>query len=151
MHPRVARVEARAGPVAQCYRSRPMAPRDPTGAEDPLLRAFRQRVRETMARDLERERAEAEALRSEVLCKLRDAIGAERGRGECTEVWLFGSFAWGTPTERSDVDLLVKGCKNPDGLAGRLWLACGRPAHVLDFATAPQSLVDRAMAEGLAL
>ena len=51
-----------------------MAPRDPTGAEDPLLRAFRQRVRETMARDLERERAEAEALRSEVLPSQLPAI-----------------------------------------------------------------------------
>lgn len=128
-----------------------MVRRDPAITEDPLLRAFRQRVRETMARELERERSGAEALRSDVLGKLREAIGAERVRGECAEVWLFGSFAWGTPTDRSDVDLLVKGCKNPDGLAGRLWLACGRPAHVLDFATAPQSLVDRAVAEGLAL
>lgn len=128
-----------------------MSSRDPAIAEDPLLEAFRQRVRETVTRDLEREDAAAEALRLDVVAKVRAAIAAERDRAECAEAWLFGSFAWGRPGERSDVDVLVKGCRNPDGLAGRLWAACGRPAHVLDLATAPPGLVERVMAEGLAL
>lgn len=75
------------------------------------MQAFRQRVRETVTRDLEREDAEAEALRLDVVDKLRAAIAAERERGECAEAWLFGSFAWGRPVERSDVDVLVKGCR----------------------------------------
>ena len=116
-----------------------------------LLFAFRRRVRQTVLRELEREDHAAEHLRAEVLPKLRSAIAEARARAECGRAWLFGSFAWGQPTERSDVDLLVEDCPSPDGLAGQLWSACGRPAHVIELRTAPEGLVARVLGEGIAL
>lgn len=128
-----------------------MVERASSPSDDPLLRAFARRVRETVARDLERERAESELLRQTVLPKVRDGIAEARARGDCGEAWLFGSFAWGQPGERSDLDLLVSGCSDPDALAGRLWRACGRAVHVIDRAHAPPALVQRVLAEGLRL
>jgi predicted nucleotidyltransferase len=116
-----------------------------------LLRAFRARVRETVERDLAREAAASEALSAEVLPKLRESVGRAREEGECGRAWLFGSFAWGEPGERSDIDLLVESCPDPDGLAGKVWRACDRPVHVVELRSAPQSLVDRVLADGIEL
>jgi predicted nucleotidyltransferase len=101
--------------------------------------------------DLERERAEAEALRERVLPRLRAVIGRLRGDGRCGEVWLFGSFAWGAPTPRSDVDLLVAGAGDVFALAGEVTAGVGRDVHAVPFEDAPESLRQRALADGLPL
>ncbi|MEZ4266087.1 MAG: nucleotidyltransferase domain-containing protein [Myxococcota bacterium] len=101
--------------------------------------------------DLERERAEAEALRARVLPPLRAVIGRLRGEGRCGEVWLFGSFAWGAPTPRSDVDLLVADADDVFAVAGDVAAAVGRDVLAIPFEDAPESLRQRALADGLAL
>lgn len=101
--------------------------------------------------DLEREHAEAGELRGRVLPPLRSAIGRLRGEGRCGEVWLFGSYAWGAPTPRSDVDLLVRGGGDVFALAGELGAVVGRDVHAVPFEDAPESLRQRALADGLAL
>jgi predicted nucleotidyltransferase len=128
-----------------------MADAAATAPDAQLLRAFRERVRAVVARDLELELRDAERLRDETLPKLRGAIAEARVRGECDRAWLFGSFAWGRPGERSDIDVLVEACRNPDGLAALLWRACGRPVHVIELGVAPAGLVDRVAREGTAL
>jgi predicted nucleotidyltransferase len=116
-----------------------------------LLPAFRRRVLEVIQADLDREAAEAEALRAELLPKVGEAVRAARAGGRCGRVWLFGSFAWGRPGGRSDVDLLVEGCADPDALAAEIWRAVDRPVHVLQAPEAPESLVERARREGCPL
>jgi len=108
-------------------------------------------VRENIAAELEREAVEAEALRRAVLPPVRQALEAARADGWCARAWLFGSFAWGAPTERSDVDLLVASCADPDRLAARLWRACGRPVHVVELEQARAELSERVLADGVSL
>ena len=72
-----------------------------------------------------------------------------RGAGHCGRVWLFGSFAWGRPGERSDIDLLVEG---DDGeVAWEVSRACHREVHAIALQRAPDSLRERVLAEGVLL
>jgi predicted nucleotidyltransferase len=114
-----------------------------------LLAAFRRRVDEVIARGLEEEQRAAELLRNSVLAAIRPAIEAARAEGLCGKVWLFGSFAWGSPGERSDVDLLVEG---DDAEVGwRVSRVCPREVHVLRTKDAPASLLSRVLADGVPL
>jgi predicted nucleotidyltransferase len=115
---------------------------------DPLAVAFRRRVLAGIKADLARESADADGLRAAVVPRVMEAVQAARASGFCRRVWLFGSFAWGQPGTRSDVDLLVEGCRDPDGLAADIWRYIGRPVHVLDLSGAPQSLIERVEREG---
>ena len=116
-----------------------------------LIQAFRRTVMRHFERQIEREREEAEARRAEVLPLLRASVEEARRQGSCRRAWLFGSYAWGQPGERSDLDLLVDGCADPFGLASRIGRACGKDVHVIDWADAPESLRTRVLAEGTAL
>ena len=98
--------------------------------------------------DLRREEAEESALRTEVTATTSALIADARRRGVCGQAWLFGSFAWGRPEPRSDVDVLVEGCADPDALAAELWQATGRPAHVIEREKAPASLLERVYQDG---
>lgn len=106
------------------------------------------RVRAKIERDLASEDAAAEALRAEVLPRLRVAVETARADGLCTSVVLFGSYAWGRPGERSDIDLLVEGAPDPFVLAGRISAEVGLEVHAIARERAPATLVDRAVAEG---
>jgi len=112
---------------------------------------FRRRVLENIEADLAREAAQAEALRAAVVPVVAEALGDARREGRCERTWLFGSFAWGQPTERSDVDLLVARCEDPDALAAEVWRKVDRAVHVVTLERAPESLVQRVLAEGLPL
>jgi predicted nucleotidyltransferase len=121
------------------------------GVVDPLAAEMRRRVLAGIHADLEREHAESERLRSHVVPIVAAMVRAARARGECGRAWLFGSFAWGRPASRSDVDLLVEDCAAPDRLAAEIWRAVDRPVHVLVAARAPESLLERVQLEGRAL
>ncbi len=121
----------------------------PDESTQQLLRALRERVDAKIRADLAAEEQAAEALRGQVLAAVRSAIEAARSDGRCGRVWLFGSFAWGQPGERSDIDLLVEG--DDDALARRVEQACGRDVHAIRMAEAPASLTERVLAHGLPL
>lgn len=116
-----------------------------------LLRAFRRRWLAGIEADLRREQAEAEAERTRVLPLVREIIADARRRASCRRAWLFGSFAWSQPEPRSDVDLLVEGCPDPDALAAQIWTATGRPAHVVPLEEAASSLRERVLRDGVPL
>jgi predicted nucleotidyltransferase len=118
---------------------------------DPLAAEMRRRVLAGIKADLERERAESERLRANVLPVVTALVSAARARGAFGRAWLFGSFAWGQPGSRSDVDLLVDDCAEPDRLAAEIWRALERPVHVLVATQAPASLVERAQRDGVPL
>jgi predicted nucleotidyltransferase len=109
---------------------------------------FRRRVLEVIEEDLAREEREAEAQRAVVHSRTADVIERARAEGRCGGAWLFGSFAWGMPGARSDVDVLVERCEDPDALAADIWRATERPAHVVQRERASESLVTRALADG---
>ncbi len=113
-----------------------------------LHRAFRDAVRAKVEGELERERSSAAARRERVLRALGPALARARNDGLCTSAWLFGSYAWGTPGERSDIDLLVDGCDDPERLASLVGQETGTEVHVVQTSSAPPSLRDRAIAEG---
>jgi predicted nucleotidyltransferase len=116
-----------------------------------LLRAFADAVRAKVASDLERERIRAEELRCLILPAVAAGVERARSDGALSGAWVFGSYAWGEPTERSDVDLLVEGARDPDGVAAIVGEACGREVHVVRRERAAGSLVARVLAEGRAL
>lgn len=119
---------------------------------DDLLTAFRDAVRAKIKRDMAAEEARAAELRAEVIPAVRGAIAEARRRGLCRRAWLFGSYAWGKPGERSDVDVLVEGEGDSEGLAARIGRACHMDAvHVIDLKEAPESLRDRVLRDGLEL
>lgn len=109
---------------------------------------FRQRVLEVIEEDLAREDAETEALRADVVGRAAEVLAAARAEGRCGKAWLFGSFAWGRPGKRSDVDVLVEDCAEPDALAADLWRGTERPAHVVQRERAPAELAERVLADG---
>jgi len=113
-----------------------------------LLVAFRRRVVAVIDEDLAREETDAEAQRDLVLPSVSAALARSRRAGECSRAWLFGSFAWGLPVERSDVDILVESCPDPDALAATIWRAVERPVHVVQLERAPPSLVERVLRDG---
>lgn len=125
--------------------------RDVAFSDAELLRAFRAAVRATVERELENERRDAEARRARVLPEVLRAVTECRSRGLCGRAWLFGSYAWGNPNERSDVDLLVEDCDDAVRMASTVMSACGLLCHVVEREAAPPTLVERALQEGVAL
>lgn len=115
------------------------------------MAAFRRAAKAKVTRDIERERAQAELCRSEALPLVREAVKRLRSAGRCDRVWLFGSYAWGAPTEASDLDLLVETADDPFALAAEIGVATRRMVHVIPYEAAPPSLIERAVAEGVPL
>lgn len=101
--------------------------------------------------DLAREKEQAEALRASVVLAVAERVALARREGRCARAWLFGSFAWGEPTEGSDVDILVEGCADPDGFAAEVWRHVERAVHVVELERAPASLVERVLESGKVL
>ena len=125
-----------------------MVPRLP----DPeLLRAFGRAVRAHFEKEVAEERKAAEARRAAVLPKVRAALEQARAEGLCKGAWLFGSYAWGEPGERSDVDLLVEDCADPIAVASVVGRGCGLDVHVIRVSDAPPSLRDRVRDQGVPL
>jgi predicted nucleotidyltransferase len=116
-----------------------------------LVRAFGRAVRAHFEEEVAKEREQAEARRAAVLPKVRAALERARVEGLCTGAWLFGSYAWGEPGERSDVDLLVEGCADPIAVASVVGRGCGLDVHVIRMPDAPPSLTERARDEGVPL
>ncbi|HXJ19176.1 MAG TPA: nucleotidyltransferase domain-containing protein [Polyangia bacterium] len=116
-----------------------------------LVKAFGRAVRRKFEQDIVREQAAAEARRAAVLPAVRAAIAQARAQRACGRAWLFGSYAWGTPGERSDVDILAEDCPDPFLVASIVGRAAGIDAHVIDRKDAPASLALRATGEGLPL
>ncbi len=130
----------------------PAPPRPVVGSDRPdpeLIEAFGRAVRRNFAEQVAREEAESQARREKVLPIVRQAVECARGEGACGRAWLFGSYAWGRPGARSDVDILAEECPDPFLLASIVGRACSLDVHVIDAKDAPASLRDRAMAEGL--
>ena len=116
-----------------------------------LVRAFRRAVMEKIARDLEREQRLSHNLRTENLPHIKDGIEAARAEGLCERVWLFGSFAWGQPTERSDIDILVKQGRDLTRIACLVGDALQRDVHVVSWDDADETLCRRAREQGIEL
>jgi predicted nucleotidyltransferase len=124
----------------------------PSRVPDPeLVRAFGRAVRAHFEEEVAREHEQAEARREAVLPQVRGAIARARAEGLCLGAWLFGSYAWGQPGERSDIDLLVDGCSDPFVVASLVGRACGRDVHVVEMSEAPLSLKERVRKDGVAL
>ena len=125
-----------------------MVPRLP----DPeLVRAFGRAVRAHFEQELVRERGQAESRRAAVLPQVRAAVERARADRLCGRAWLFGSYAWGEPGERSDIDLLVDNCADPFMVASLVGRACRRDVHVIEMAEAPSSLKQRGREDGVPL
>lgn len=63
---------------------------------------------------------------------------------------LFGSLARGTfHPDRSDIDLLVRGCSDPFLLAGTLECLLGFPVHAVPEERAPASLLEAVARDGV--
>ena len=120
-------------------------------SREELLSAFGRSVRAKIASDVEAERSVAEALRRELIPIVRGEIARLRAGGHCRRGWLFGSFAWGEPTEASDLDLLVETESDPLVLAAEIGRATRRMVHVVALHEAPASLVERARSGGIPL
>jgi len=126
-------------------------PSSPLTAEGDLLRAFRAAVRAKIERDLEREIRDSEERKAKVLPSVRHAIAMARVQGLCGRAWLFGSFAWGTPGERSDVDVLLESCADPFAVASIVGRSAERDVHAISIDDAPPALRERATRDGLEL
>jgi predicted nucleotidyltransferase len=129
----------------------PVEPSGGAGPDPELVRAFGRAVRRNFAEQIAREEAEAETRRQRVVPVVRQAIERARNEGACGRAWLFGSYAWDRPGERSDVDILVENCPDPILVASIVGRACSLDVHVIDTREAPASLRDRAVAQGLPL
>ena len=116
-----------------------------------LVRTFGRAVRAHFEEELAKERGQAEVRRAAVLPCVHAAIERARADGLCGGAWLFGSYAWGEPGERSDVDLLVEDCADPFMVASLIGRACGRDVHVIEMSEAPPSLKERVHADGVPL
>lgn len=113
-----------------------------------LYRAFRRAVRAKIARDVAVEAAAADERRERLRRLLKPALEEARSRGLCGPAWLFGSYAWGSPGERSDVDLLVGDCAEPELVASIVGRSTGTDVHVVPIQDAPVELRERVLAEG---
>jgi hypothetical protein len=123
----------------------------PPRPDPELVKAFRRAVRLHFEGQIAREGEESEARRAMVIPLVRQGVTTARHQGLCGRAWLFGSYAWGQPGERSDVDILVEGCGDPWAVASLVGRACGRDVHAVDWSDAPESLRLRACAEGQSL
>jgi predicted nucleotidyltransferase len=124
---------------------------DPRRPDPDLVRAFGRAVRAHFEDEVAKERAQASARRVAVLPDVRAGLARARAAGLCTKAWLFGSYAWGEPGERSDIDLLVEDCADPMMVASLVGRACGLDVHVIDLSEAPESLRERVRADGVSL
>jgi predicted nucleotidyltransferase len=113
-----------------------------------LLGLLRQAIRRTFEAQITLEADQARARRAAVIPRVREAIERARQDGMFTRAWLFGSYAWGQPGERSDVDILVTQCADPICVASLVGRACGLDVHVVDWEEASESLRVRALEEG---
>lgn len=100
-----------------------------------------------------RELAADEARARELRARAADVARWLRQRG-ATDVWLFGSLAWGEPHGASDVDLLVGGI--PDAAWPELAREVerrlsGARVDLVRVEEADEALVDRVSAEGIRL
>ncbi|MBI5480602.1 MAG: nucleotidyltransferase domain-containing protein [Deltaproteobacteria bacterium] len=125
--------------------------RRPGDLDPELLRAFREAVRAKIARDLAGEDAAAAERKQRVRAAVERGLAQARGEGLLRAAWLFGSYAWGQPGERSDVDLLVEGCRDPLRVASVVGRITGTEVHVVCVEDAPESLRERALTEGVKL
>ncbi len=116
-----------------------------------LLRAFGERVRSKIARDLAQEGERADTLRTLMLPKVREGLALARAEGLCGRAWLFGSYAWGEPRDSSDVDLMVEGSDEPLMVAAVVGRITETEMHVVAVERAPESLVERVQSEGVSL
>ena len=124
----------------------------PPQLPDPeLVRAFGRAVRAHFEEEVAKEHEQAEGRRAAVLPKVRTAVERARAEGLCGGAWLFGSYAWGEPGERSDVDLLVENCADPIAVASLVGRGCGLDVHVIRVSDAPPSLRERVRDEGVPL
>jgi len=123
----------------------------PRGPDPDLVRAFGRAVRAHFDEELTKERGQAEARRATVLPGVRAALERARADGLCGDAWLFGSYAWGEPGERSDIDLLVKDCADPFMVASLVGRVCGRDVHIIEMSEAPPSLKERVQESGVPL
>jgi predicted nucleotidyltransferase len=124
---------------------------DPRRPDPDLVRAFGRAVRAHFEDEVAKEREQAAARRAAVLPDVRAGLARARAEGLCGKAWLFGSYAWGEPGERSDVDLLVEGCADPIMVASLVGRACGLDVHVIDKSEAPPSLLERVQSDGVPL
>jgi predicted nucleotidyltransferase len=111
-------------------------------------------IRRKVERDIAAESAAAEQLRSDVVSGARAIATAWVQQGRAGAVWLFGSMAgdaWARPDAESDVDILVAGCADPQGLAVEVGRRVHRPVHVVARETAEIELVARVEREGVGL
>ncbi len=116
-----------------------------------LVHTFARAVRAHFEAELAREREQAEARRAAVLPSVGAALDRARADGLCGKAWLFGSYAWGEPGERSDIDLLVENCSDPFTVASLVGRACQRDVHVIEMSEAPPSLQERVRQSGVPL
>jgi predicted nucleotidyltransferase len=121
---------------------------NPQDTDPELYRAFRRAVRAKIAHDLEAEAEAAAERREDVRALLGPVLQQARDRGLCRAAWLFGSYAWGEPGERSDVDILAEACTDPEAVASIVGRATGKDVHVVPLEDAPASLRERVLAEG---
>lgn len=116
-----------------------------------LYGAFRRAVIAKIERDLAAEALEVTKIRERTLPLVRQSVEEARAQGLCGDVWLFGSFAWGQPSERSDVDLLLAACRDPDSVAVVVGRCVRRDIHALRVEDAPDSLRERVFHDGVKL
>jgi len=116
---------------------------DPAALQD-----FRRAVRRHIEAQIASERRASEARKARVIPKVREGVAHARAQGLCGRAWLFGSYAWGEPGERSDVDIFVDGRSDTIAIASVVGRACGLDVHVVDSVDAPDSLHARVMSEG---
>ncbi len=123
----------------------------PSLPDPELIKAFRRTVRRHFEGQIAREHEEAEVRRAAVVPLARQSIKRARTQGLCGRAWLFGSYAWGQPGDRSDIDILVEACGDTFGIASLVGRACGRDVHVVDWSDAPETLRLRVSDEGVPL
>jgi predicted nucleotidyltransferase len=125
--------------------------RSPAEIDPALLRAFRAAICAKIEREIAREQQTAERLRSEVLPRLRRGVERARDEGLCQGAWLIGSYAWGTPTERSDVDIVLEKAGDLTRIASLVGEEVRCQVHVIPLGAASEELRQRAISSGVPL
>jgi predicted nucleotidyltransferase len=75
-----------------------------------------------------------------------------RNAGEVSgRVWLIGSYAWGQPDARSDIDLLMETCPNRFGMMQRIEDPVGLDVDVILVDEADPRLLPHLQREGILL
>jgi predicted nucleotidyltransferase len=117
-----------------------------------LLEAVHARVRANVEAQLARENAIADTLTARNVPSVRKAIAEARNAGEVSgRVWLIGSYAWGQPDARSEIDLLMETCPNRFGMMQRIEDAVGLDVDVILVDEADPRLLPHLQREGILL